>query len=123
MHRIEGQQDDRPTRHPAHLRQTRRLVGPVMDRVHRHGGVEGIIRERQRLGASLHHGRRRKRALADHPDGRLDGGNGPSGGLVGPGTRADIEDRTSIAQRILYHRADPGIGLAQICVIHADHVV
>jgi len=77
-----------------------------MDRVHRHGGVEGIIRERQRLGASLHHGRRRKRALADHPDGRLDGGNGPSGGLVGPGTRADIEDRTSIAQRILYHRAD-----------------
>jgi hypothetical protein len=81
----------------------------VVDRQARHCGVDRVVVEGQRFGASGDHRRRTGRALGPHDGARLDREHPAIGRLVGAGAGADVEDRARIAERGRDPRGDPGV--------------
>lgn len=74
-------EDHLTLRDPAHLRQAGIEVGPVVDGHDRHGGIERLVREGQRLRSCLN--KASALMLGEHHRGRLDGYDLSGGRFVG----------------------------------------
>ena len=79
---VEGEDDDRPSRHAPHLVQAGFHVGPLVDGQRGHGRVEGLVVEGEVLGHAVKGGNGVGRSLRPHRGRRLEGHHVPVGGLV-----------------------------------------
>jgi hypothetical protein len=116
-------EDHDPPRHPLHLGQPGLHVGPVVDGLQRHRGIEAAVLEGQRFGARPHHRRRVGGTLGDHLRRRLDRRHPPLAGLIPAGARADVQHRHRISQPRLDRRLDPWVGTARPRIALPDPVI
>ena len=113
---IEGEDDHPPSCDPAQLGQPRLGRLPVVDGDHRHGRVDGVVIERQGLGAGDDRRGRAARTLGTHRRAGLDGENPSAGRLVGAGARPHVEHGPRVAERALDGGGDPRVGAAMTAV-------
>ena len=117
------QEHHHPPSDPPHLAQAGDGVAPVVDGAHRHGGVEGLVVERQGLGRSRQARRCVRRALRAHQRRRFHGEDVAVRGLVGPGARPDVQHRPGVAERGPDLRGDAWLGPPRHRVGGSDGVV
>jgi hypothetical protein len=115
--------DDGLTSDPEQLADSLLDVVPVMQRQHRHRRIDRPIAERERLRGSANRRSGMRRALSDHHLGGLDCDDLPIVGLVGPDTRAHVDDARRAAERCPDRRRDTTIGSPDLVVAAAHGVV
>ena len=94
-----------------------------MDREHRHGRIEGIVVERQRLGRADQSRNGARRSLRPHRRRRFDRQHVAIGWFVGARSGADIQNGFRRAERFVHELGDIWIGTAKAGVVLAMPVV
>jgi len=114
-------EDHLTLRHAAHLRQAGIQVGPVVDGHDRHGGIEGLVGEGERLRSCLNTAS--LLMLGEHHRCRLNGYDLFRGRFVRPRARSDIDNRPDVAQCFADYRRQARVGLAKLVIPDADPIV
>jgi hypothetical protein len=120
---VERQDHDRPAADPPQLAQAPVGVGPLVDGDQGHGRVEAVVGEGQVLRHCVHGRGQVRGPLGAHRGRRLDRGDLPVGRLVGPGARADVDNRPRVAQRRVHVGGEPRVGPALHGVAGAARLV
>ena len=121
--RVPGEHHHPPPRNAAQLGEAALVIVPVVVGQHRHRGVEGVVVEREPLGARVHDGRRPGRPLGAHDRRRLHRGDVEVGRLVRPRPGADVEHRAGVAEGGADARREARVLTADVGIADAEGVV